>query len=274
MPSSDKEKSDAFLRRISACLDRPFKATAPVLQASHSGSLAFVGSAVLLDAGEHAFALTASHVLDEEASGELLLGRVGHVVSMRGPRALTRVPQGGTRQDDHVDLAMVHLTEAARLSFAQDEFIKPADLYLGPAPSGTFIVGGYPLSHQPRHLAPGNDVVRMYTLVAEEIPLPHYKRDGYDREVSLLLSFNKKETWRMDIGHATAPDLKGVSGGGIWHLQDINGSVLTPRLCAIAIEWHRNPKRILATRIRIAIDELGRRFPELRFDTAHHGNPV
>jgi hypothetical protein len=268
VPPSDKEISDAFLRRISTCLERPFKATAPVLQATTSGGLGFVGSAVLLDAGEHAFALTASHVLDEESSGELLLGRMGHAVSLRGPRALTRIPPGGSRQDDQVDLAMVHLTEAVRSSFAPDEFIKPSDLYLDRPPTGNFILTGYPLSHQPRRLAPGDDAVRMYTLVADEIPVSHYGRDGYNRAVSLLLGFNKKRTWRLETGQATAPDLKGASGGGVWHLQDLSASSLTPRLCAIVIEWHRQTKRILATRVRVAIEELAQRFPELGFPLA------
>jgi len=265
MTRPDKDLADAVLRRAEACLALPIKVTAPILQPTDSGGLVFVASAVLLDAGEHAFALTASHVLDLENSGELLLGRIGgDAVSLRGPKALTKIPHGRTRDHDHVDLAMVHLTESARSSFKPEEFIKVSQLHLGPPPAGDFILAGYPITHQPRRLAPGDDFARLYGLLADEVPLISYERDGYDRQISLLLGFNKKETWRLGVGRATGPDLHGVSGGGIWHLGDVNSPTVTPRLCAIGVEWHRDKyKRILATRVRVAIEEIARRFPEL-----------
>jgi hypothetical protein len=265
MEQDERRRQDRALERVEAHLAIPLRTTAPVLQATASGHLVFVGSAVLLDAGEHAFVLTASHVLDHESSGELLLGRIGSAVSLRGPRALTRIPPGGSREDDHVDLAMVHLTDTARASFLPEEFINLSQLHSGPPVDGDFILAGYPISQQPKRLIPGDDSVRLYGLLAGEEESPTYVKDRYDRENSLLLRFKKEDTWRKGVGRAVAPDLYGVSGCGIWHLKDLTAAS-KPRLCAIAIEWHRgNAKRILGTRIRVALEELARRFPEIDF---------
>src|ERR1043166_1406551 len=216
MSKSERAIADRVLERVEQCLTTPLRATAPVLQVRPKGGVEFIASAVLLDAGAHAFALTASHVLDKEPGGELLLGRKGDAVSLRGPRALTRIPAGGTRDDDHIDLAMVHLTDKVRSSFDRDEFIQVGQLYLGPSQAGDFIVAGYPITHQPRVLAPGNDTAHLYGLLAEELAPDTYRHSGFDRGTSLLLGFDQKRTWRKGVGAATAPRLYGVSGGGVW----------------------------------------------------------
>jgi hypothetical protein len=62
------------------------------------------------------------------------------------------------------------------------------------------------------------------------------------------------------------PDPHGMSGGGVWRIDDLQASNdPTLRLVGIIIEHHPQPHHtMIATRIGIAFEGIARLYPELR----------
>lgn len=257
--------SEPTLDRLLELLPVPMEATAPILQAGSRGFMEFIGSAVLVEIGTEAFALTAAHVLDHEADGELFLGRVGDIVSLRGNRALSWLPESGKRQDDTIDLGIVHLSVGTRSSFSANEFIRPSDLLLDVPEGGHYVAVGYPITMQPHGLGRFSNQVKLHGLLAAEASEAQYRAHGFERGTNLLLHFDKFDVVQQGVGLATSPDLHGMSGGGIWHATDLSDPNVRLRLGAIGIEWHRrDSKFVLGTRVSHMMSEIARRFPSTR----------
>jgi hypothetical protein len=64
-----------------------------------------------------------------------------------------------------------------------------------------------------------------------------------------------------------APDLYGVSGGGLWRFgRRLRDAVAPPRLSAIAVRWERQQqiKHIRGTRIRPILAAIADQYPDAR----------
>jgi len=142
------ENAAAFYnRRVEHHLPRISRATSPVYfqdRADH------VGSAVMLKIAMRVFAITAAHVVDNAHKGELVLGAGETTVRVTGTRSTTRLPVGGTRCDDKIDLAIIALDDRSAAKFPPTDCLTADDL----APIGVshhddyFLVAGYPHTKQ------------------------------------------------------------------------------------------------------------------------------
>ena len=96
-------------------------------------------------------------------------------------------------------------------------------------------------------------------------PPASYKGLGYDQSVSVLLGFNKRRVW-TELGCKSAPDLYGMSGGGVWYFGGrLSDALSHPLLAGIGIEWLKNVKykAIVATRIDRILEAIVEKYPEL-----------
>jgi hypothetical protein len=127
---------------------------------------------------------------------------------------------------------------------------------------GSYFGIGYPCSKQ-GEIDKNLEVLPKAVIYGGQTVRPDvYLQNGFDRNRHLLLEFDKKNVHGR-IGPVTAPDMYGVSGGGVWRFDTLNGGIRDV-LVAIFTEWHRGSKKFLAaTRIDQVFEGIRAHFPEL-----------
>ena len=261
------EELSAFLHeRLESQLGRVHSSTVPVYLESRPVPQ-HVGSGVLLRIGEEKFMFTAAHVADFRLKGQLYLGGESFPIRMSGTVTHTRPPQDD-RLRDKLDAAVIHLSEEVTGHLREHEFLEIAevDAASGPRHDDFFLVAGFPCTKQ-RFVPNGSTIeALLYPFVAVSKLGSSYDSESLNADYHVLLGFNKKEMWRRDLGRVTAPDLYGISGGGIWWLPEYDGpDARPPKLHAIAIEWHSGRQRqVLGTRVHVLLSAIWRDFPALR----------
>jgi hypothetical protein len=132
-----------------------------------------------------------------------------------------------------------------------------------PQEKPTYLAIGFPYSKQRQHRRHLENAATAHSLLVTRRGLSDYAELALDPLVSLILKFNKTDMYR-DGAQTIAPDPIGMSGGSVWLLPGFGTSRPRPaRLAGIMIEWHRGPKRILATRAHVAFSLLAELEPAL-----------
>lgn len=274
MRSDDMKRMNAstMLGRIKSILPRVAAATAPVISLDRLKKPQFLASAILLKINNWHFALTAAHVLDERSSSDLYIGSGDNVVLLEGSYGSTVPPGTGNRNQDRIDIGIVKLSEKKVQDMQEDEFLTFNDIYNldTDTTTGHYIFAGYPCSKHKRAIKGKEAEATMYSFIAKPAPLADYQDAGLNPSISLLLQFDKQNLW-LPSGRVVGPDPTGISGGGVWFLDNAFATTpLKPLLFAIAVEWwpkprdKKPPKRVLATKLHFALSAIWDRFPELR----------
>lgn len=268
MRSDDKKRiiASTMLERFES-IPRVAAATAPVFCLDRLEKPQFFASAVLVKINNWHFALTAGHVLDERSISNLYIGSGDKVVLLRGSYGSTVPPGTGNRKQDRIDIGIVQLSEEIVRDMQEDEFLALDDTYnLDTATTtGHYVFTGYPHSKHKCTIKGGEAEATPYSFFAVPAPLADYQNAGLNPSISLLLRFDKQNLWRPS-GRVVGPDLTGISGGGVWFMDNAFATTpLKPLLVAIAIEWWKKPpKRVLATKLHVVFSAIWFRFPELQ----------
>lgn len=264
--STPEEISAKLNERLEGHLSRVQSATVPVYLES-TPAPEHIGSGILIRIGDEHFMFTAAHVADFRSSGALYLGGESFPIRMFGTVTHTKPPHGD-RLRDKVDAALIHLSEETTRHLQAHEFLSIGELDVASMPrhDDYYLVAGYPCTQQRFVSNTGMIEALLYPFVAVSKLEASYTDISLDPNHHILLGFSKKEMWRRDRGRVTAPDLYGISGGGIWWLPDYTGPHCDwPRLHALAIEWHVDSRRqVLGTRISVLLSAVWRDFPALR----------
>jgi len=246
---------------------RILQVTTPVFREYPSGTLESIGSAILLRVGDEALVLSAAHVLDHATeTSPLYIGSHDSGVLLQGRWFRTPLPESGQREDDRVDVGCARLLAKAVDSFDHTCFLASAELapHRILSPGDHVVLSGYPCTKQ-RWAGKLEREASLYAVIAECSPVEDYGTLGVDRSHAVVLGFDKRRV-RTRHGPATAPDLWGVSGGGLWILRRPGPEQPpAPLLAGIAIEWHKTRrKRVVATRIEVLLYGIWGHWPELR----------
>ena len=237
-----------------------------------------IASGLLLEIGESRFLITAGHALDDMREGESAVPVNGGLSIVTGAKSRFCSQNSTKLEDDKFDVGVVRLSGSAWESVASSGFLTLGDtaLRLPLAPCKDFAFIGYPATKQRR--VAKNAILQsfQYRLVASGRPPASYEGLGYDQSVSVLLGFNKRRVW-SELGCQSAPDLYGMSGGGVWCFGGRLGHASSqPLLAGIGIEWLRKEKDkvIVATRIDRILEAIVEKYPELGIlvQEAHQGS--
>lgn len=272
---SDDQKhviAAAYLDKIQT-MPQVHSATAPVFCLDSGGKPKFHASAVLLKIKNWHFALTAGHVLDNRSFSDMYIGSGNKVLLLDGSFGTTVPPGDGNRLKDKIDIGIVRLSKETVQDMQEDEFLTFDDIYNldTDTPTGHYIFAGYPRSKHKKAIKGEEEAeMTMYSFIAKPAPLADYQNVGLDPRISLLLRFDKESLW-LPSGRVVGPHQKGMSGGGVWFLDNAFATTpLKPLLVAIVVEWWeksrngKQAKRILATKLHVALSILRDRFTELR----------
>lgn len=83
----------------------------------------------------------------------------------------------------------------------------------------------------------------------------------------IIVSFDPKKCLDENGTRCTFPKAKGMSGGGVWLLEDLNkhsSQSHVNKLVGIGIENHKKPKVMVGTRIGAVIEVIKRKFPDCK----------
>jgi len=266
---------DAHIRRRAAELAahaeslsrRILEVTAPLYILNADREPEAIGSSVLIMIGEVRLLLTAAHVLDWRKQKPMFAGVSGGLIPVVDGAIRIFAETAKTVDDDHVDIGVVRLGGDNWQTVPQSAFTTWDELDHAPpiADRHTFALIGYPLTKQ-RDAIKGTILeARAYPLAALETQPSVYGALGRDPTVSLVLGFDKRQVWSPQ-GLVTAPDMHGVSGGGVWRFgRRLRNASEAPKLSGIAIEWEKRGryKHVLATRIRPILAGMARTHPDI-----------
>jgi len=261
-----------MLKRIET-IPRIKASTAPLLGIDIKQIPKIFASAILVKIGDAHFAITAGHVLDQRSNLDLYIGSGEKFLLLQGCSfGSTKISNSGNRDQDKIDLGIIRLSEKMIEHMQENEFLSLDDTYTleGATTTGHYVFAGYPFSRNKNAIRNGKAEAKLFSFVADTAPLSEYQKVGLDPNISLLLRFDKKKLYNQ-AGQAVGPDLLGVSGGGVWFLDNVYTTTpLNPLLVAIFIEWweksreKKPPKRLLATKLHVALSAIWSRFPEVR----------
>jgi len=221
---------------------------------------------VLIAIGPIRFLISAAHVLDVRRDYQLVAGTRAGLVPLAGDFTRLYSTTALSAAEDHVDVGIVRLSGAWD-AVALDQFAQWLELdHSGKILADhTFALLGYPLTKQRDSIEGSNLVARAYRMAAVESGKRLYEQEGYDPKVNLLLGFDRRKMWGIE-GPVTAPDLYGVSGGGLWRFgRRLRDTIHPPRLSGIAIEWQKRGryKYVVGTRIEPIVASLVERYADV-----------
>lgn len=243
----------------------------PLIAADDGRRPRHVGSGVLVAFNDRSFFLTAAHVLRDA---------LGHPWAIAGEQNLVP-PQSAVyfttpaeaHQHDTADVGFVELTPNEVHQLGDVEFLSPArpdpdERRRPPQPGLTrpfYFVFGYPASRMKAN--PQTKTVRAtgaFPLLS--VPVERYVYTAINRpeHAHLIVAFDRGDSHGRK-GAVVAPHPRGISGGGIWRVDDlVHLKPEATRLVAIATEWWAQQEALVGTRIGVVLDGLRARYPDLQ----------
>ena len=252
---------ELFLEKARSLSNDADLATVPIFR-WRDEEVEFEGSGLLLyHAGLHVL-VTAAHVFDRCEGGMLVEKLALSEKSLSGAAFGTRIPSGGTRDDDRLDTAVVILTAEEIEFFGTTRFLglenavesTPEDEYF------ISVVLGYAAGDQRvSHSAIEVKTTMFVTGLAEE---RGYKLAKVDPNTHVLLRYRRDLSLWNGAHTGMVPSLKGVSGCGAFYLP-LHAERIGLQMLGIVVEQPQSfgPSLLVtrATFIRRMIEDIASR---------------
>jgi hypothetical protein len=252
-------------------LPRIVRLSAPLFVADDRGTPVQVATAILLQIGSSRLLVTATHVTVDWPGLAINVG--DEFVHVRGKLVTAHsVAVNPGSREDKLDLAVVRLDDSLAQRIDDDHVTTLGDLDLTAPVIGRdpFVLAGYPAKRNSNGLSGDEFTARAYSLLLHDADLSTYAAASIDPSTQLMLPFEKRDTWTIEK-QVSAPDLKGISGGGLWRVPINDEAVRETRLAAIAVEQHPKGvhRHMRATRVSVLLSLVYNLHPDLRAPIAN-----
>jgi hypothetical protein len=207
-----------------------------------------LGSGVLMTIAGRYYLITAGHCLKQNGLDVKvgILNGAGHMELIRG---VTAVNQGN---DNKIDVGIIKLSDKSIAAIQQNHsFLTAANVMLneGISHESVYLALGYPLTKT--YINHKRKKIRreplVYTVVSKSAEF--YDKLCYKQSSNIILGFNQRRSQFYDTDEMNmSPDPKGVSGGGLWFIQQSNSGAIEYNLCGILIEHYKTYNVIIATK--------------------------
>lgn len=247
-------------------LPRIVNLTTPLFSSGLGGRPELVASGVILQVAAARLLITASHVATDWPGFAIVASDKLSIVAGHWTTLRTIGSEPGTTADK-ADISIIRLEPELADRIPRREILQLTDVdwdspVIGRDP---FLLSGYPERRNRGGLRADTFRARAYTLLLHDANEVLYAAVGADPVASAVLPFEPSEVWTID-GQVTAPNLQGISGGGLWRIPINDGPLGNTRLAAIAVEQHPKGRHrhVLATRIRGILRAIHDLHPDLR----------
>lgn len=272
MNDDDKRVTRGMHERAADAVACVTAATTPIYIRHPRGFPEVVGTGIVATFAGRTFVMSAAHALDfMERHRVYVAGE--RIVPVSGQFFRTSRPDIG-RDIDRVDLGLIEITPDEALKLGSRS-VTATTLLLREVPDrrpvwrSKYLVLGYPRSRQPTRLVGDEHHAPTLNAITHEVDdLSLYERLDVDFQTHVVVHFNRHD-FIDRRGNVVSPHPRGVSGGGIWLLQNFmtHGPVIA-RLVAIATEFHENYSAMVGSRIVPLLTALAQRHPDTRPDIA------
>lgn len=106
---------------------------------------------------------------------------------------------------------------------------------------------------------------KLFSYSGTIVSLNTYKQLSISPHSHIVIGFDPKRSLDEKGETYTFPEAKGMSGSGVWLLENLNNKSSNSdvnKLVGIGIEYHKEPKVMVGTRIRAVIEIIKRKFLE------------
>ena len=181
-----------------------------------------IGSGVFIEIKQGKYLVSAAHVLEPVFITEMTIPNGETLVNIQGNLVVTKIPIGGVRDDDKIDLAIVQLTDDCVLEIEKRfRFIEVNEIDSEHATlnSHQYMFCGYPVE---------TTVVKHMEMIINPIPLK-VRTKITNKELLLVPTYATGSKWTMEYDRAKqinilkdkaelSPHPLGISGAGLWSL--------------------------------------------------------
>jgi hypothetical protein len=234
------------------------------IQILHDGNWEAKGSGVLATDGNHHFLITAAHVVEHKlyslyVRSGLKRNEESEVIKIQFDSFINKSPE---RAKDKIDIAILKLYPATvEKLVGHYGFIDISELWVNHEfnPGDLYAGVGFPATMTKR-----NPKTRKITAQSTFIQFPAAEEEIYTKlecnsAANILLFYpkNKMISFETDLP-GTAPDLNGMSGGGLWKLLYNSEQQIQRKLVGILTEWSdkRKTNYVISTRIDVVSELL------------------
>lgn len=238
----------------------------PIYGSTETGSLYHIGTAIAANFNNQKMLLTAAHVIDKNQHSSLYIGGKEKLILLEMD-FLSSAKIDGQRCKDRYDFAVGRLSKEMIHSLKGTSFISSSDVCTQNfEPEGTFLtLAGYPNSknkkfdHAKFTISPKlfhySDMRRPCQKLVQNLNI--------SEKSHVCIKYDQKYSQDTQGQRINSIKLNGLSGGPIFNIgQSANSSVLAglhnpkPCLTGLIIEYHKEQKAIVSTRIKTIINAI------------------
>jgi hypothetical protein len=222
------------------------------------GAPELIGTGVFLAIEASVFILTAAHVIEHFDGYPPLISHNDKFVEARGESYRTKRPASGSHVNDPIDAAVLRIDGPLAGQLLQ-RCLSLDDLYFSDdLKTEAYTVVGFPLKALEKQDREYIHSPRSFTLFSCLEPV--YKTLGTERRVHIAFDPGKKLISRK--GSSDTPNMRGMSGGGVWIVPEAVGLKDRHRLAGIFIEHRRAERLMIATNVIVHLQLIANYHPE------------
>ena len=215
------------------------------------------------------FIASAAHVFDENDITTIYTFLDGEQQIIEGEVHVTTKPEND-RNKDKLDVAVFKVSNTLIPKFRTSYTpVTIKDIEVNDVPKGKkyYAFIGHPANKtKPKYgtTKTKSEVFSYFGTVASSNTYEQLSIFPYSH---IIVGFDPKKCLDENGTRCTFPKAKGMSGGGVWLLEDLNkhsSQSHVNKLVGIGIENHKNPKVMVGTRIGAVIEFIKRKFPDCK----------
>lgn len=227
-----------------------------------------LGTGVLMTIDNRYYLITAGHCLRQYGKQIKIgvLNGTGNMTLIRGATVINSGPR------DTIDLGIVKLSNTSIATLQEcHKFltVKNAMFNDGIAQEIAYLVLGFPLTKTDINNRAKKISIEPLVHIGVSKPTAFYDNLGYSQSSNIILGFNRRKSQFYDVEEMNmSPNPKGVSGGGLWFVQQNESGEIEYYLCGIMIEHDQKKNVMIATKT----EEFRRLMHELESYDANTGD--
>lgn len=227
------------------------------------GEEKLTGSGVLFEIENRHFVFTAAHVIAENAEDTYFIVPY-KAIHLGGKLYNVSLPSSGNRNDDKIDLAVIELEPTVVTMLKKEyKFQTQDNILLGHTMDKftRYLAIGYPSTKTKKKWNSTEIKFEPFVFNSKPVVNFEYVRFGFSFEHHLAIEFlGEVISEKSALQLHSAPNLKGVSGSGMWYLPNFPEIDMpqTKKLIGISIEQVNKPanQAIVVTRIDLITEFL------------------
>ena len=215
-------------------------------------------SGVLIHFGGQYYLLTAAHVVDGIDIEHICIPKYGTGTFIILGGEWHRVDPTVAREEDKIDLAFLHLDDVTVSSFREEGYDFLEETLIGLKHKlkdySCYLIIGFPASKSKYNKYKNTISEQRLVYVTKTISPSDWPKELYYKNRNICLVRREKAVNQQTDQECQLPDPRGISGGGLWFLDDLHGSY---KLVGIMIEYTKTI--YVATKIDLFIKAIAER---------------